>query len=53
MKFNISKKWLLKAASKEDKMPVSAGAFTFDMVADNFFLFTQRSSRASWSLSIL
>ena len=33
MKFNISKKWLLKAANKEDKLPVSAGAFTFDMVA--------------------
>jgi HTH-type transcriptional regulator, competence development regulator len=35
MKFNISKKWLLKAANKEDKMPVSAGTFTFDMVADD------------------
>jgi transcriptional regulator with XRE-family HTH domain len=35
MKFNISKKWLLKAASKEDKMPVSAGSFSFDMVADD------------------
>jgi HTH-type transcriptional regulator, competence development regulator len=35
MKFKISKKWLLKAALKEDKMPVSAGAFTFDMVAND------------------
>lgn len=35
MKFNISKEWLLKSADREDEMPVSAGAFTFDMIADN------------------
>jgi len=35
MKFNISKKWLLKADNKEDKLPISAGAFNFDMVAED------------------
>jgi hypothetical protein len=35
MKFNISKKWLLKAANNEDRMPVSAGEFSYDLIADD------------------
>lgn len=33
MKFNITKQWLLKATHKEDTLAVSAGQFTFDMLA--------------------
>ncbi len=52
MKVDISKEWLMKSTTAEDKLPVSAGSFSFYSLAEEKRTVSKKSEKSGIFLSV-